>query len=126
MSDLIADAMENSASFGFHIISAISIICCYVLLITLSSMWLYTIKYNVLKTDKDIKDTWFSALTFQDWSCLSLLALMVLITPAWVCLQIFSRSANGSDSHGGFSDTSMQSDFICGNFVLRGVMVIFR
>jgi hypothetical protein len=90
----------------------------------LSTLWLYSIKKKYLNADIEAKAQWLKTLSFQDWSCLSLVLLVLVITPAWVCLQFVT--GNGSGSDGTFSDTSMQSNFICGNFVLRGVMVLFR
>jgi hypothetical protein len=89
----------------------------------LACTWLVTIRRDYKRSDPETKRRWLKTLTFKDWSCFSLVLLIILVVPVWASLQV-SSSAGDDDTT--LADTSFEEGFILGSFAVRGFMVVFR
>jgi hypothetical protein len=123
MSDLIANTTQHPYNSGFFFLSTASIAAFYIVNIALCSTWLYVIKFDYVHSSPEIKAQWRNNFTFQDWSCLSLVLLILLTAPVYA---LFQALLPPGDVDKTFVDMSIDSRFIYGNFVLRGIMVVFR
>ena len=92
----------------------------YVIVVILSITWIYKIKSNARKYES--KALWKATLNFKDYCCLYLVLIIIVVAPAWAALPYGLYSSN----QGRLSDHYLPPEFLCGNFVLRGIMVILR
>ena len=120
MMNIISDifATENQNSFSSIAYACVSLF--YILIIILSITWIYKIKRNAHTYES--KAQLMANLTYKEYCCLYLVLIIIFIAPLWAALPYFLYSSN----QGRLSDHYLPSSFICGNFVLRSIMVILR